>query len=203
MSWKVNPAVCHPSRKDAVPSTAISLTMNHRLLAIVAVCLLAVTCSGIAEAQNTLPKKQHRTSDAPFLSPPQAVKAMSIPSGFEVSVFAAEPDIAEPIAFTFDDRGRIWVVENMNYRTRRAHTDDPVTRIVILEDTDSDGVLTTRKRLLTTWPFPPGSRSVLEACLSVHHRTSVSFRMPIKMIVPTDRLSCCWTAGALMIGTKH
>ena len=156
MSWKVNPAVCHPSRNDAVPSTAISLTMNHRLLAIVAVCLLAVTCSGIAEAQNTLPKKQHRTSDAPFLSPPQAVKAMSIPSGFEVSVFAAEPDIAEPIAFTFDDRGRIWVVENMNYRTRRAHTDDPVTRIVILEDTDSDGVFDNKKTFADNLTFTSG-----------------------------------------------
>ena len=92
-----------------------------------------------SEAQNRLPKKQHRTSDAPFLKPAEAVAQMSIPKGFDVTVCVSEPEIAEPIAFTFDDRGRIWIVENMNYRTRKNHTDDPVTRIVIFEDTDRDG----------------------------------------------------------------
>ena len=85
--------------------------------------------------------RQHRTSNAPFLKPPEAVAKMDIQEGLEVSIFAAEPTIGEPIAFTFDDRGRIWVVENYNYINRRSHhTDKPFTRIQILEDTDSDGV---------------------------------------------------------------
>ncbi|MCP4505082.1 MAG: hypothetical protein GY826_01645, partial [Fuerstiella sp.] len=91
------------------------------------------------ESRNKLPKKQHKTSNAPFLKPDQAVANMSIPDGFEVSIFASEPDIAEPIAFCFDDRGRMWVAENFNYQTRRQHTDDHVSRIQILEDTDGDG----------------------------------------------------------------
>ncbi|MEM7558244.1 MAG: hypothetical protein AAF394_03910, partial [Planctomycetota bacterium] len=92
------------------------------------------------ESRNKLPLKQHKTSNAPFLTPAEAVKQMAIPEGFEVSIYASEPDIAEPIGFCFDHKGRLWVAENFNYRTRRNHTTDPVSRIQILEDTDGDGV---------------------------------------------------------------
>ncbi len=104
--------------------------------------LIVVPLNAIAAepSNNRLPKKQHSTSNAPFLKPEAAVAEMSIPEGFEVSIFAAEPDIGEPIAFCFDDRGRIWIVENYNYVSRGRHTTDQVTRIQILEDTDGDGV---------------------------------------------------------------
>lgn len=113
-----------------------------------------VSCAD--EPRNRLPKKQHRTSDAPFLTPQQAVGQMSIPAGFDVSIFASEPDIAEPIAFCFDDRGRIWVVENFNYQTRRQHTDDPVSRIQILSDTDGDGVFDKKKTFTNSITFSSG-----------------------------------------------
>jgi putative membrane-bound dehydrogenase-like protein len=106
--------------------------------------------------KNQLPKQQHKTSNAPFLKPAEAVAKMSIPAGFDVSVFAAEPDIGEPIAFCFDDRGRIWVVENYNYRTRREHTDEKVTRIQILEDTDRDGVFDKKKTFTDKLTFTSG-----------------------------------------------
>ncbi len=108
------------------------------------------------ESVNQLPKKQHKDSDAPFLTPVEAVAKMAIPDGFEVSVFAAEPDIAEPIAFCFDDRGRIWVVENFNYQTRKQHTEDPVSRIQILEDTDGDGVFDKKKTFTNQLTFTSG-----------------------------------------------
>lgn len=108
------------------------------------------------ESRNQLPKKQHRTSDAPFLKPTEAVKKMSIPDGFEVSIFASEPDIAEPIAICFDDRGRMWIAENFNYQTRRQHTDDPVSRIQILEDIDGDGVFDKKKTFTDKLTFTSG-----------------------------------------------
>ena len=52
------------------------------------------------------------------LSPADAAKAMTVPNGFSVSVFAAEPDVHQPIAFCFDDRGRMWVVEAYTYPKR-------------------------------------------------------------------------------------
>jgi putative membrane-bound dehydrogenase-like protein len=108
------------------------------------------------DARNTLPKQQHKTSDAPFLSPNEAVAKMAIPPGFEVSVFASEPDIAEPIAFCFDERGRLWIAENFNYRTRREHTDDQVSRIQILEDTDGNGIFDSKKTFTDKLTFTSG-----------------------------------------------
>ena len=90
---------------------------------------------------------------------------MAIPDGFDVSIYAAEPDIAEPIGFCFDDRGRMWVAENFNYRTRRNHTDDPVSRIQILEDTDSDGIFDKKKTFTDTLTFTSGLAPAIWRCL--------------------------------------
>jgi putative membrane-bound dehydrogenase-like protein len=49
------------------------------------------------------------------LAPAEAPKHMTLPDGFHVSLFVGEPDIVQPIAFTFDDRGRLWVVECTSY----------------------------------------------------------------------------------------
>jgi len=131
-------------------------TIGH----VAATCLITATIlpsgASAAESKNQLPKKQHRTSNAPFLKPQEAVRKMSIPDGFEVSVFAAEPDIGEPIAFCFDDCGRLWVVENYNYRTRGRHTHDPVTRIQIFEDRDRDGVFDRKKTFNDKLTFTSG-----------------------------------------------
>ena len=43
---------------------------------------------------------------------------MTVPEGFEVKLFAGEPDVHQPIAFCFDDRGRLWVVEAYIYPRR-------------------------------------------------------------------------------------
>ena len=64
------------------------------------------------------------TSNAPFLKPAEAIAKMTVPEGFEVTAYVAEPDIGEAIAFCFDDRGRLWTLENINYQTRRAHSKD-------------------------------------------------------------------------------
>jgi putative membrane-bound dehydrogenase-like protein len=101
---------------------------------------LAITSS---LAQNR--GKQHKSSDTPFLTPKEAVAKMSIPEGFDVSIYTSEPHIGEPIAFTFDAKGRVWVVENYNYVNRRSHKNEQLSRIQIFEDTDSDGVFDTKK----------------------------------------------------------
>ena len=50
-------------------------------------------------------------SNHPF-PPAEAASHMTLPPGFSATLFAGEPDIVQPIAFTFDDRGRVWVAEN-------------------------------------------------------------------------------------------
>ncbi|HLJ92431.1 MAG TPA: PVC-type heme-binding CxxCH protein [Gemmataceae bacterium] len=76
-------------------------------------------------------------ADAP-LPPKEAAHRMTLPEGFQATLFAGEPDVVQPIAFTFDDRGRLWVVECLSYpnwTTAREGRD----RVVIFEDTDGDG----------------------------------------------------------------
>src|ERR671933_795466 len=66
----------------------------------------------------------------------QAAKQMLLPDGFTATVFAAEPDVVQPISFCTDARGRLWVAEALNYGEWRPTGKD---RIVILEDRDGDG----------------------------------------------------------------
>lgn len=72
----------------------------------------------------------------------QAAREMRLPPGFQASVFAAEPDLIQPVSFCFDSRGRIFVAEALNYGTWQPTGKD---RIVILEDTDGDGRADSRK----------------------------------------------------------
>ena len=69
---------------------------------------------------------------------------MTVPDGFQVTLFAGEPDVVQPIAFTIDDRGRLWVAEAYSY-PRRVPDDQANDRILIFEDTDGDGQFDTRK----------------------------------------------------------
>jgi putative membrane-bound dehydrogenase-like protein len=82
------------------------------------------------------------------LPPEKAAQVMKMPEGFDVKLFAGEPDVVQPIAMCLDDRGRVWVVEGRCYPIRRKAKgpDSPFVaegiegdRILIFEDTDGDG----------------------------------------------------------------
>lgn len=93
-----------------------------------------------------------------FLTPDEAIAKMTFPEGFKVNAFAAEPGCQQPFAFTFDERGRVWMCENLNYETRRSDLYDkgPLGRIVILTDTDGDGSMDERKVFKDKIMFPTG-----------------------------------------------
>ncbi|MDX2284580.1 MAG: ThuA domain-containing protein [Bacteroidia bacterium] len=74
------------------------------------------------------------------LSPEASMQLIQVPEGFEVSLFAAEPDIINPISMAWDHRGRLWVIETVDYpNTVREADSSGDDRIKILEDTDGDG----------------------------------------------------------------
>src|SRR5206468_10501510 len=50
-------------------------------------------------------------------SPEEAVKRMQVPAGFQVKLAACEPDIRQPVTMSFDDRGRLWVIQYLQYPT--------------------------------------------------------------------------------------
>lgn len=73
-----------------------------------------------------------------------ALKNIQLPGGFKADLVISEPDLVQPIAFTFDERGRIWVIEGNSYPQPRA-VGAGKDRILILEDKNSDGTYETKK----------------------------------------------------------
>ncbi len=98
---------------------------------------------------------QEEGRKATFLTPEQAVAAMTLKDGYQVNTWASEPMITQPMAFCWDDRGRLWVAENRDYEARgKGFSNSGDSRILILEDTDNDGVADTRKVFLEGIAFP-------------------------------------------------
>jgi putative membrane-bound dehydrogenase-like protein len=77
-------------------------------------------------------------------SPEQMIGLIQLPPGFTATLFAGEPDVQQPIAMDFDDRGRLWVAENYTYSGGPYET-KLRDRVIILEDTDGDGRHDVRK----------------------------------------------------------
>ena len=93
--------------------------------------------------------------EAKFLTGEQAIEKMTTAEGLEVSLVTSEPQITQPMAFCYDDRGRLWIAENRDYETRRSgFSNDGKSRILILEDIDGDGKMDTKKVFLEGVPFP-------------------------------------------------
>src|SRR5687767_13143314 len=75
----------------------------------------------------------------PALKPEEAAPKFSVPEGFEVRIFAYEPDVINPVGMSWDERGRLWVAELYEYPLGAKPGQKPRDRIKILEDTDADG----------------------------------------------------------------
>jgi putative membrane-bound dehydrogenase-like protein len=97
---------------------------------------LAVTAGA---ADFPAPHNTESTTTKP-LPPAEAAAAVKTPPGFHVTMFAAEPDVQQPIAMATDSRGRLWVAECYTYAESKANFDTALRdRIVIFEDNDHDG----------------------------------------------------------------
>ncbi len=91
------------------------------------------------------------------LSPSEALAGFQLDPGLRIELVAAEPLVVAPVAFAFDERGRLYVVEGRGYP-------DPIKgkaaakegRIVLLEDTDGDGRFDRRTEFATGLSYPNG-----------------------------------------------
>jgi putative membrane-bound dehydrogenase-like protein len=105
------------------------------------------------------------------LTPEEAVRKMQVADGFEVRLVASEPTIRQPLTLSFDERGRIWVIQYLQYpnpaglkpvkvdqylRTTYDRVPEPppagpkgADKVTILEDKDKDGFFETAKDFVT------------------------------------------------------
>ena len=68
-----------------------------------------------------------------------SMERTQVPADCELKLFASEPDIAKPIAFAWDERGRCWVVETRDYPHGVSENHEGQDSVKICEDTDGDG----------------------------------------------------------------
>lgn len=88
-------------------------------------------------------KRYSEPEELRYLSPEEALKAMTPAPGYQVQTFASEqqfPELANPVQLNFDNRGRLWVSCMPTYPQWQPGDPKPDDRLLILEDTDLDGV---------------------------------------------------------------
>ena len=84
---------------------------------------------------------------SPPLSPSQTFSKFELEEGLQIECVAAEPMIAEPVAMTFDEDGKLWVVEMRGYMATidMDGEDLPSGRVVVLSDSNGDGEMDQRQ----------------------------------------------------------
>ena len=101
---------------------------------------LAMLAGLVASAAPFPEPHNNQPETIPLLTPADALAKLRLPEGFKATLFAAEPDVRQPIALCWDERGRLWVAENYTYADGKERFDLNLRdRIVIFEDTDHDG----------------------------------------------------------------
>ena len=93
------------------------------------------------------PAPVENVSTFPHRSPEEERKALHVPPGFEIQLVAAEPDIQKPLNIAFDDRGRLWVTDTVEYPYGAEEGAKPRDTVKILSDFGPDG----RARKLETF----------------------------------------------------
>jgi len=108
---------------------------------LIALLAAAFLCDSAA-AQKVADEEPNRGGEPRYeaLDPTYALEHLHPAEGYEVSLFASEQDfpIGNPVALTFDSRGRLWVATMPSY-PQRLPDEEPDDKIVILEDRDGDG----------------------------------------------------------------
>ena len=120
------------------------LILHFVRLACLLLMLIGSTLHGQTKSEQDIPNSQPLT--IPMTPPEDALAMIELPTGFSATLAAYEPEVHQPVAATFDYRGRLWVVECYTYSERPGNFDlNLKDRVLIFEDTNNDGVFDSRK----------------------------------------------------------
>lgn len=93
------------------------------------------------ERRDNIANYEGRPEPLPYqfpLSPEESMDYLRAPVDWSVELFASEPDIVNPIFLSWDEQGRLWVGETVDY-PNEVRAEGGNDTIKILEDTDGDG----------------------------------------------------------------
>lgn len=113
----------------------------YKILTILFVSVLIVSCNN--GHQNLSKAEYDALTEEQRRSPEYALEGIDLADkGLEVTLFASEPMMRNPTNMDIDAKGRVWICEGYNYRSKlnpKNGVEDKGDRILILEDTDGDG----------------------------------------------------------------
>ncbi|RYF63596.1 MAG: dehydrogenase, partial [Cytophagaceae bacterium] len=115
--------------------------------------------------------KTRQDAPSPVRTPAEELATFQIEPGLKVQLVASEPMVQDPVVITFDEDGRLWVVEMRGFMPNMDGTGEekPVGRISVLEDTNGDGQMDVSKVYLDSLVMPralalvPGGALVVES----------------------------------------
>ena len=90
------------------------------------------------------------------LSPEESAKKWQVREGYRIELVAAEPVVLDPVAFDWDEKGRLWVVEMADYPLGMDGNGQTGGRVVMLEDGDADGRYDKRTVIVSDLSYPTG-----------------------------------------------
>jgi len=127
----------------------------------------------------------------PTLTPEQEVKTFRMAPGFQVQLVASDPLVTDPIVAEYDGDGRLWVIEMKGYAVgeKMVNMTEPVGDVVILEDTDGDGVFDKRTVFQDKLVLPRALKILDHNCALIGE--------------PPNLVKSCDTNGDLKADTKE
>lgn len=99
-------------------------------------CALFILLSSLSYGEDPLELSAEEFPRVPATEPEKVMETFEVEEGFQLELVAHEPDVMDPIAMAFDEKGRAYVLEMRGYSERR---DSSLGRVRLLTDTDGDG----------------------------------------------------------------
>ena len=143
-------------------------TKSGPIIFFIALALLIIGCSPKTDDESKftgdLFAENIRSTDARTAEEERL--GFKLPPGFEIQLFASEPDIDKPINMTFDAKGRMWVTQSFEYPFPSPVGAKSTDRLTILEDTDHDGKADKFIQVTDTLNIPIGIIPVTDGAIA-------------------------------------
>lgn len=114
-----------------------------------------VVVTGLEKPAAAKPAPKVELASQP-LSPEESAKKWHVREGYRIELVAAEPVVLDPVAFDWDDRGRLWMIEMADYPLGMDGNGKAGGRVVMLEDINADGRYDKRTVIVNDLSYPTG-----------------------------------------------